>query len=230
MRFTKLHPKVLGAIAVVMAPWLIAAGASYIIQSGNVTYGHLATWAGSGVLQDAGTSDIGNINTEGITANGGTPFCISTAKSPAARVKFCLGVQAGNAATMSIFSYNGAAVVPFNININGTIYPFPATPTTLGTLRVVSSGTTDSATSLDGTIAWNSSSASGKTETLYACGSGGKGSIVTVTDEIGTAGTYPITVAPSGVNTINNASTYIMAFNYQSVTFQCAGAGNWIVQ
>lgn len=219
------------AIALVLAPWLAAASTLYIVQSGNVTFSHLATWAASGVLQDAGTSDTGNITTLGILANGGTPFCINTAPPGSARLKFCLGVQSGSAATISLFAYNGASLVPLNININGTIYPFPSgAPTTLGTLRVVASGTSDTATSLDGTIAWNSSSALGKSEALYACGSNAQGHLVTIKDEAGTAGTYPITVSPAGGNTIDNGSTYIMAFNYQSTTFQCAGSsGNWIV-
>lgn len=220
-------------LALVLVPSLLLAQSSppFIQQSGNVTNGHATSWVAPGTVQDAGTSDIGNINTLGITANGGTPLCISTAKSPNPRVKFCLGVLTGSAATLSIFSYNGAAVVPFDLNINGIIYPFPVTPSSLyGALRIIASGTTDSATSLDVTLAWNSASASGKTETLYACSSGSKGGIIIVKDEKGTAGTYPITVAPSGINTIDNAATYIMAFNYQSTQFQCDGLGNWLVQ
>lgn len=217
------------AIALVLAPWLAAAGAAYIVQSGNVTYGHLSTWAASGTLQDAGTSDTGNINTLGIIANGGTPLCINTAPVGSPRLKFCLAAQTGSAATISLYAYNGAATVPLNININGNIYPFPGTPTTLGTLRTVSSGTTDTASSADGTIAWNSSSTSAKTESLYSCSSSAKGLQVTVKDEYGSAGTYNISIAPAGSDTIDAATSYYLAFNYQSATFQCNGAGNWLV-
>lgn len=219
-----------GAAALVLAPWLMAATTAYIQQSGVVTYSHLAAWAAPGVLMDAGTSDSGIISTLGILANGGTPFCLNSAPVGQPRLKFCLAVQNGVAATMSLYSYNGEAIVPFQLNINGTIYPFPLPPGSLGVFRQISSGSSDTASTLDGNLAWNSATALAKTESLYACSTGSKGNLLTVSDEKGTAGTYPITLSPSGGNTINNASTYIMAFNNQSVTMVCDGAGNWIVQ
>lgn len=212
-------------------PVLVAAGSQFIVQSGNVTGGHAMSWASSGVAQDAGTSATGNISSLGVYGNGGTPFCVNSAQSStAARVVLCMGTQLNNSAYLSLSSQNGAATVPFDLVINGIVYPFPGTPSTIGTLRQVSSGTTDSATSADGTVAWNSSSALAKTESLYACSSGSRGNLLTVVDEKGTAGTYPITLSPAGGNTINGGSTYIMAFNNQSTTLQCAGSdGNWVV-
>jgi hypothetical protein len=97
-------------------------------------------------------------------------------------------------------------------------------------LRVVTSGTTDTALTTDGTVAWASASASGKTETLYACNSGNNGKVLYIKDAQGTAGTYPITIAPNGSDTIDGQALYTMAFNYQAVMLQCYGAATkWMV-
>lgn len=97
-------------------------------------------------------------------------------------------------------------------------------------LRVISSGTTDTALTSDGTIAWKSAAASGKTETLYVCDSNNNGKVLYIKDAQGTAGTYPITIAPNGSDTIDGISLYIMSFNHQSVTLQCLGASAlWMV-
>ena len=101
--------------------------------------------------------------------------------------------------------------------------------TTTPLLRVISSGTTDTASTTDGTIAWNSSSASGKTENLYACNGGSNGKVLYVKDAIGTASTYQITLVPNGSDTIDGSASYFLAFNYQSATLQCLGAtNNWM--
>lgn len=102
--------------------------------------------------------------------------------------------------------------------------------TTTPTLRAVTSGTTDTALTTDGTIAWKSASASGKTETLYACNNGNNGKLLYIKDAQGTAATYPITIAPNGSDNIDGGAVYVMAFNYQAVTIQCyAAASQWLV-
>lgn len=219
-----------GWAAVAAVPLLLAAGSGYIVQSGNVSNGHLGSWAGSGVLQDAGTSDTGAVTTLGITANGGTPFCISTAKNPNPRIKFCLGVLLNGSAYMEEDAYNGAATVPFNLIINGTSYPFPSSNPGANNFRAISSGSTDTLTTFDGTVAWDSSAGSIKTENLYACSSGAKANKLTILDEIGTAGTYLILIVPSGTDKVNNQTIGAISFNNQSLTIQCDGAGNWVIQ
>lgn len=96
--------------------------------------------------------------------------------------------------------------------------------------RTVVSGTTDTATVLDATIAWDSSSSSPKTETLYACGSGQKGFTLFIKDEFGYASTAAIVVSPVGGNTIDTFASYPAIFNLGRVSVQCNGAGNWIVK
>lgn len=95
-------------------------------------------------------------------------------------------------------------------------------------IRTISSGTTDTASSTDGTIAWNSSSASAKSQTIYACNSSVTGRVLIIKDEVGTASTYAITITPAA-GTVDKQSSYVMVFNFQSVTLQCDGTtNNWL--
>ena len=73
-----------------------------------MTPGHLATWATTGVLNDAGTSQTPKITSLGIVANGGTPFCISSATAIAAYNQLCMGISGAGAATISAASIGGA--------------------------------------------------------------------------------------------------------------------------
>lgn len=95
-------------------------------------------------------------------------------------------------------------------------------------IRIISSGTTDTASSTDGTVAWNSSSSSAKTETIYACAAGVNGKVLILKDEIGTAASYNITITPAS-GAIDNKANFILNFNLQAVTLQCDGTNsNWM--
>lgn len=222
------------ATLLIIAAWVLApvialgTTAAYVMQSGVVTPTHVATWTTTGVIQDAGTSVNSSATTFGLTASGGTPFCITTAKAPTPRVQFCMGVST-SAASFFINSYNGASAVPMQIVINGVVYQFPSGNPGLGAFRQITTGSTDTATSLDGTIAWDSATTSNKAQALYTCGSAGKGNILNIKDEALTAGTYPIIVTPFTAETIDGLDVYALAFNGQSLSLQCNGGGNWIV-
>jgi hypothetical protein len=98
-------------------------------------------------------------------------------------------------------------------------------------IREIASGTSDTALVTDVTIDWNSSSASGKTETLYACGTGQKGFNLYIKDEYGNAGTYNIALTPNGSDTIDkNLLNSNLTTNLQGIQLQCQGSGNWIVK
>jgi hypothetical protein len=57
-----------------------------------------------------------------------------------------------------------------------------------------------------------------------------------VKDEVGTAGTYPITVVIGfgPADTIDGQPSFVLNTNFESVTFQCDGSsgatGNWLVE
>lgn len=95
-------------------------------------------------------------------------------------------------------------------------------------VRKVTSGANDTATTADGTVAWNSSTASGKAETIYACSAGVQGRTLTIVDQIGTASKFFITITPAS-GTIDNGPSVAISTTTQGVTVQCDGGSNWVV-
>jgi hypothetical protein len=101
-----------------------------------------------------------------------------------------------------------------------------------GVTRPVTTGTTDSATSLDymGFIAWRSPTTGNKTQTLPACGSQINGVWITVIDAQSTAATYPITVQGASGTVNDAASAQLITTNLGAVTLVCdGGSTNWDV-
>lgn len=125
----------IGLVALLLAG---PASAQYITQTGSVTANHAAAWSSSGVLKDAGTSALGKLTTLGITASGGTPFCVSngTGSGGTSYSQFCMGLDTSNA-YFQINGFNGASALGFQININGT-------PISLGTGNVTGPGSSTS--------------------------------------------------------------------------------------
>lgn len=99
--------------------------------------------------------------------------------------------------------------------------------------RSVASGTSDIATTGDCTIAWNSATTGAKTEFLFACTSSTKGAKLTILDQLGTAGLYPISIMANGTNKLVyvgvQQTTLLMPFGGQAYNVQCNGAGLWAV-
>jgi hypothetical protein len=100
-----------------------------VLQSGGVTRGHVATWAGSGVIQDAGTATNGVVTNLGLLGTG-TPFCINDAAitSSSGYHQLCLGANvSGAGALLSYEAYGGASDLPLQFSINGDTYSIPTT-------------------------------------------------------------------------------------------------------
>jgi len=199
-----------------------------ITQSGNVTNGHVPCFVSSGVVQDCGPATQGNSSEFGIVKNGGLPFCISSGRDPNPYVQLCLSISASQA-SIYINQFNGATVPPCAFVINGVSSPCAGGGGSTNTVRVLTSGASDTATTNDVTILWDSSAASAKTQNIYACSSASKANILKITDEYGNAGTYPISLVPSA-STINGVSSFAMNTNTNSITLQCDGVNNWTVQ
>ena len=103
------------------------------------------------------------------------------------------------------------------------------TPTIFFKRRTITGTTSDTSTNSDATINWNSTTASNKAESLFACSSPTDGLRVIVKDEAGTASTYPIVITPSS-GTIEGQSSFSINSNYGSVTLICdASTSNWTV-
>lgn len=97
-----------------------------------------------------------------------------------------------------------------------------------GALRTITSGTLDTATLLDGTIAWNSSVASAKTQTIYACNSAVNGRVLVIKDQRNNGIFFNITIQPTG-GTVDHSSTYVLASSGQGVQLQCNGSlSDWM--
>lgn len=92
--------------------------------------------------------------------------------------------------------------------------------------REITSGVSDAATSNDNLIAWDSSSASAKTQTIPVPTK--KSKTLVIKDEYGNAGTYNITISPAS-GTIDGSATFVMNSNLQSVTLVANGTSNWMV-
>jgi len=107
---------------------------------------------------------------------------------------------------------------------NGVI---TATVPASGVSRVVSSGTTDSATTTDGTIVWNSSSSSSKTETLPQCTSSAPivGHTFWVKGANGDEATNNIIVQAAGGSTFDGNGSAIINVALGGYGFQCDTAG-----
>lgn len=90
-------------------------------QSGTVVNGHTSTWVTNGVIRDAGTSTGTNyLNTLGITADGGSPFCInSAAPTTSAYTQFCIGTSSVDGTYITSTPYGAATSLPFSIKSNG---------------------------------------------------------------------------------------------------------------
>lgn len=165
---------------------------------------------------------LGTAATQNIGTSGGTLGLLNANKT-----------DSGN----NIFSGTNNFTGPIQIGGTGVTLPVPVSiggtsATTAwqarGALcpgRTIPSGASDTATTSDCLVRWNSSTASAKTETIPACNSGNNGFEITVTDEAGTAGTYNITVTPAS-GTVLLDTGYLMPVGFWSVTLRCDGANS----
>ena len=103
---------------------LMTVASAQVLQSGNVTPGHVPAWATDNVLQDGGPATNGVITEIGIT-NTGLPFCINDApiSSSSGYHQFCLGSNVSNQGILSYQAYGGATAQPLIANINGVTFP-----------------------------------------------------------------------------------------------------------
>jgi hypothetical protein len=89
--------------------------------------------------------------------------------------------------------------------------------------------TTDTATSTDVVINWNSTAASAKSESIPACSSGNTGKFFIIKDEEANSQTYAITITPAS-GTIEKTTSFVASLNAGSWTLVCDGSGtNWTV-
>lgn len=112
---------------------------------------------------------------------------------------------------------------------------FPPAANVPGTciFRAIATGSSDLATTADCSLGWASGTTSAKTEFLYVCAASTKSYILKVTDQAGTASTYPITLTANGTNKLIwqgvQYASFILPFSGQEIAAQCDGSGNWVL-
>lgn len=97
--------------------------------------------------------------------------------------------------------------------------------------RITATAVTMSASS-NVTYAWDNTTASPRSQAIgFACNTVPNGFSFTVKDEVGTAGTIPITITPvSGDKIDTGTAPFVLTTSYESITFQCDGNVNWLVE
>lgn len=199
----------LAALALLVPSLAFAQGT--VQQVGPVVPGHAAVWWGNGQVTDSNSfpSWLSSFLDQNFGTTEGSLLC-------------------RGASTWNEISPGGSSQF---LEAQASGCPVWATPGTTfsNPLRVIASGTTDTATSTDGTIAWNSATSGAKAEAIYGCTSSVNGRSLILKDQYGNAGTYAITITPAS-GTVNGASSYTLAVNQQAVQFQCDGTtGDWMV-
>ena len=109
-------------LAFITALLCASPAAATVMQSGNVTPGHVVMWTTTGVVQDGGTAAIPFLTSMGVVASG-PGICQNSAAITGPYNQLCFApTSTGGGFTWT--AYNGATGVP-SFTINGTIYPFP---------------------------------------------------------------------------------------------------------
>lgn len=124
---TKRLPIIALALLLAAQPVL----AQSIVQSGNVTPGHLPVWSANGVLSDAGTASTPNssrpITSLGVVNNGGPGICVQSAASN--YNKLCLSVSTSANAQISLQNFGSASAKALDFVINGVTSTIPTVTT-----------------------------------------------------------------------------------------------------
>lgn len=104
-----------------------AAAAQSVQQSGTVTTGHVAVWAGNGLIKDGGTAANGFITSLGVVNNGGPGICTQSAATTAAGYnQLCLSASTSSSAVISLQNYGTATAQDLVFRLNGVDLILPS--------------------------------------------------------------------------------------------------------
>ncbi len=117
-------------LAIAFAALFPALAWAQIQPSGNFTPGHAykalnskGTAAGDAGGANGGPPGVG-LTELGIT-NTGLPFCINSGPTTGQYHQICMGANSSGGGLIAYEAKNGATQLPLNIDVNGTLYPFP---------------------------------------------------------------------------------------------------------
>lgn len=118
-------------LGLALALTISAVQAQSVVQSGNVTAGHLPVWTTNGVISDSGTASTPNatrpITSIGVVNNGGPGICVQSAASN--YNKLCLAVSTTANAQISLQNFGTAAAKSIDFVINGVTSSLPTVQT-----------------------------------------------------------------------------------------------------
>lgn len=190
----------------------------------------------NGFLMDAGSPPSPYQSALGLFGGSGCPLGVSSQPSPGApptQYSLFQICQTNAATTFLINSFGGLPAPIVQFNINGVITPFPSNNPS-SPPRIIFSGATTTAPTSSLTVLWKSLTALAKLQPLPTCNPATVGVEIAVSDDIGNsgdghhgAGTYPIDIAPDGLDTITNHAIYVINSDNGGGTFMCDGGGNW---
>lgn len=168
------------------------------------------------------------------------PPCYFTGSTTQAYVNLPVWVQGGitNGGTWAHETHSGTIIIDttvtfwtfaiyeanqFNFLYTGP-FPVSALASTSNTITSGSSNTVSSLTTASTIDSWESPTAANKIDIIPACTSLVGGNTYGVIDSQGTAGTYPITIAPlGGYIGIAGSTNYTLTSNYAAALLQCNG-------
>ena len=107
-----------------------------VLQSGNVTPGHIPYWVTDNVIGDGGTAASPVITSFGVTNNGGPGICVNSDIITNPYNQICLAASTSAPGVLSLQNYNGAAPQALNFIVNGVTFA-PVTVSGGGTLNNV---------------------------------------------------------------------------------------------
>ena len=117
---------------------LIGSANAAVIQSGNVTPGHVAAWATTDVVQDGGPATNGTLTELG-TQSTGLAYCQNNAPISGAYTQLCLGMVDGIPSITSN-SYNGAPQARMQLIVDGISYALPGGSGSGGAISAAGTG------------------------------------------------------------------------------------------
>jgi hypothetical protein len=123
-----------------------------VLQTGNVTPGHVATFNTNGVIQDGGTAQNGNITAIGIQNSGNPAYQINNAPVTGPFTAYTEGFLPGtNTFQIGLNSFAGAPAANLQFSINGTIFSFPSGGSGTGNVTGPTSAVANDLVSFNGT-------------------------------------------------------------------------------
>src|SRR5581483_5017292 len=197
-----------------MKKWLVAliaaisfsleAEAGYIVQSGNVTAGHVGMWATDGVLMDAGPATAGAATEFGVTKNGGKAICVNSGPISGPYQELCIGATTNGGATLDLEALGGAPSEPLNIVVDGNTV-LSLSGSTTGLVTVTGTPTSGHCAT------WTGASSIG--DAGAACGSGGSISIPndTMLGNISGVTAPAAAMTPEQINTLMSTLDNVIA-------------------